>query len=68
MGCSNPHPHGQVWACNALPNEAAAELRQQQSWFESHGAPLLLDYAEREVAEGERVVVQTRDWVAVVPW
>ena len=26
MGCSNPHPHGQIWANETLPNELAKEL------------------------------------------
>jgi UDPglucose--hexose-1-phosphate uridylyltransferase len=68
MGCSNPHPHGQVWACDALPSEPARELRQQQSWYQSRGVPLLVEYAELEIRKSERVVVQTRHWAAVVPW
>ncbi|MEY4750214.1 MAG: hypothetical protein RIQ60_2428 [Pseudomonadota bacterium] len=67
MGCSQPHPHGQVWATSHLPNEASAEDREQRAYFAAHARPLLLDYAERE-ADGERVVVQTRHWLAVVPY
>ena len=38
MGCSNPHPHGQVWAGNFIPNEIAVEDLNQavvsvQIWF-----------------------------------
>ena len=58
MGCSNPHPHGQIWAFNALPTEPAAEDRQQRAYFEAHGSPLLVDYAARERALGERVVYE----------
>jgi UDPglucose--hexose-1-phosphate uridylyltransferase len=68
MGCSNPHPHGQVWALNALPNEPAKEEAQQRGYFVEHGRPLLLDYVERELAQGERVVVANDAWVAVVPF
>ena len=68
MGCSNPHPHGQVWALNALPNEPAKEDRQQQTYFAAHGRPLLLDYAARELDLAERVVVANDDWVALVPY
>lgn len=67
MGCSQPHPHGQIWATGHLPNEAAAEDQHQRAYFAQHGRPLLLDYAERE-AGGERVVVQTAHWLAVVPY
>ncbi|MDE1170055.1 MAG: UDP-glucose--hexose-1-phosphate uridylyltransferase [Verrucomicrobium sp.] len=68
MGCSNPHPHGQIWASDFLPNEAAKEERRQLRYLEDNGAPLLLDYAARETALGERVVVENADWLAVVPY
>jgi UDPglucose--hexose-1-phosphate uridylyltransferase len=67
MGCSNPHPHGQVWANSFVPNEAAAEDRQQRDYFAAHGRPLLLDYAVAE-SGGSRAVVETRHWIAVVPY
>lgn len=68
MGCSNPHPHGQVWATDYLPNEPAAEDLRQRAWHAEHGRTLLLDLAEREAASGERVVVQTEHWLAIVPF
>jgi UDPglucose--hexose-1-phosphate uridylyltransferase len=68
MGCSQPHPHGQIWATGHLPNEAATEDAQQRAYFAQHGRPMLLDVAEREVACAERVVVLTAHWVAVVPF
>lgn len=68
MGCSNPHPHGQAWACDHLPNEAAAEDRHQREYFETHGRPMLLDYAHKESELGDRVVVSTEHWLAVVPY
>jgi len=68
MGCSNPHPHGQVWACGFLPNEAATEDAHQRAYFAEHGRPMLLDLAEREAASGERTVVQTECWLAIVPY
>ncbi|CAI1539622.1 galactose-1-phosphate uridylyltransferase [Serratia marcescens] len=68
MGCSNPHPHGQVWANSFLPNEAEREDRLQHEYFQEHASPLLLDYAQRELAAGERIVVNTEHWLAVVPY
>ena len=68
MGCSNPHPHGQIWALDHLPVEAAVEDRQQRQYLEAKGAPLLLDYVERECAEGERVILQNEHWAVMVPW
>ncbi len=67
MGCSMPHPHGQIWANSFLPNEAATEDKHQRSYFDAHGRQLLLDYATQE-AGGERVVVETAHWLAVVPY
>ncbi len=67
MGCSQPHPHGQIWATSFLPNEAAAEDDHQRAHFAMHGRPLLLDVAERE-AGSERMVVQNDDWLALVPF
>jgi UDPglucose--hexose-1-phosphate uridylyltransferase len=68
MGSSNPHPHGQIWAGNALPTEPAKEECQQRAYFEEHGSPLLLDYAGLETTRQERIVVENEDWLAVVPY
>ena len=68
MGCSNPHPHGQVWAIDALPNEVAREDGRQREHTQVHGAPLLLQYVEAEQAAGERLVEEGQHWQAVVPF
>jgi UDPglucose--hexose-1-phosphate uridylyltransferase len=68
MGCSNPHPHGQVWAGDFLPELPAREDARQAAWFTRHGEPLLLALAREEAARGERVVVQNEDWLAIVPY
>jgi UDPglucose--hexose-1-phosphate uridylyltransferase len=68
MGCSNPHPHGQIWAQNDLPNEPAKEEHHQRAYFEEHGSSLLFDYAGLEIDGGERIVVENGGWLAVVPY
>ena len=68
MGCSNPHPHGQVWAIDRLPNEPAKEERRQRAYFEEHRQPLLCEYAALEARLGERCVVENEYWLAVVPF
>ena len=68
MGCSNPHPHGQIWAGDFIPNEAAKEDAAQRRWSECHGGVLLLEYARTEASRGERVVMENASWIAVVPW
>ncbi|WP_274584224.1 UDP-glucose--hexose-1-phosphate uridylyltransferase [Neisseria leonii] len=68
MGCSNPHPHGQIWAGDFLPDLPAKAHQSQQAYFQRHGRALLADYAAEEAARRERVVVETDDWIAVVPY
>ncbi|MFC2036975.1 UDP-glucose--hexose-1-phosphate uridylyltransferase [Chloroflexota bacterium] len=68
MGCSNSHPHGQVWASNAIPNEPAKEDRQQRAYLAEHGCPLLVDYVNLETERMVRVVVENEHWLVVVPF
>jgi UDPglucose--hexose-1-phosphate uridylyltransferase len=68
MGASNPHPHGQVWALDALPNEPAKEDRQMKRYWQEQGQSLLVDYVNIEAERGDRVVVENAHWLAVVPF
>jgi len=68
MGCSNPHPHGQIFALDTLPNEPFAEDMSQRRYFEENGRPLLIDYVNLELAQKERIVIQNESWLAVVPY
>jgi UDPglucose--hexose-1-phosphate uridylyltransferase len=68
MGCSNPHPHGQIWASDFLPNELVKEEATQRAYFEQTGRTLLGDYLELELKQSERLVEQNEHWVALVPW
>jgi UDPglucose--hexose-1-phosphate uridylyltransferase len=68
MGSSNPHPHGQVWAGDFLPNEPFAENREQQKYFKDNNSVLLLDYLNTEMEQKERIVVENNDWLVVVPY
>lgn len=68
MGCSNPHPHGQIWATSFLPDEAIAEDERQRAYFARHGRAMLADVAEREIAAGDRLVVANPLWAVVVPF
>ncbi len=68
MGCSNPHPHGQVWASSFLPNEIVTEDAAQRDYLATHGTSLLVDYAALEADSGVRTVVENDDWIAVVPF
>lgn len=68
MGCSNPHPHGQIWANESVPDELAVEVDRQQAYFEKHECSLLEDYLRLELDKGERVVCGNEEFVAVVPF
>ena len=68
MGCSQPHPHGQIWASDFIPNEVAMEDARQAAYLAETGRVLLVDYAQQEAERRERIVVENDDWLAVVPW
>lgn len=68
MGCSQPHPHGQIWANSFLPTMVAKKDQYQHAYFQHNGSPLLYDYVQRELQRKERVVVETQYWVVVVPY
>lgn len=68
MGCSNPHPHCQIWASDFIPSLPAKEDETQKKYFADQGRHLLLDYMDAEVKAEERIVYQNDDWVVVVPW
>ncbi|KAI9714650.1 MAG: galactose-1-phosphate uridyl transferase [Candelaria pacifica] len=69
MGCSNPHPHGQIWVTSSLPEEPSLELEQLQNYRrEQGGAHLLEDYAKLESQKQERVVFENSAFLALCPW
>ncbi|MEX0324972.1 MAG: UDP-glucose--hexose-1-phosphate uridylyltransferase [Puniceicoccaceae bacterium] len=68
MGCSNPHPHGQIWAMSEVPTLPALEDFNQKAWLEKNGNRLLLDYVHLEMERGERVICANDDWAVVVPY
>jgi UDPglucose--hexose-1-phosphate uridylyltransferase len=68
MGCSNPHPHGQIWAQSSIPQEPALETRHQLDYLQRHGRSLLSDYLALELEEEERIVLQNEHFVALVPF
>jgi UDPglucose--hexose-1-phosphate uridylyltransferase len=67
MGCSNPHPHGQLWASSHVPDEPAIEDVRQRAYLAETGHSLLTEVAAQE-AGGPRVVIETPDWLVIVPW
>ncbi len=68
MGCSNPHPHSQVWATQHLPDELSKEARSQRAYREHHGRHLLVDYLEEEQRRRARLVCGNERFTALVPY
>lgn len=68
MGCSNPHPHGQIWSQSEVPVEPAKESIKQLEYYKKHGRTLLNDYLARELEFKERIVVENNSFVALVPF
>jgi UDPglucose--hexose-1-phosphate uridylyltransferase len=68
MGCSNPHPHCQIWSGATLPNEHVKELSAQRAYSDRHGSCLLCDYLKTELNARERLVIENECFVALVPF
>ncbi len=68
MGCSNPHPHGQIWAQESVPGEPQKKTERFQEYYEKHNRSLLLDYVEKELERKERILFENQDFVALVPF
>lgn len=68
MGCSNPHPHGQVWGTEQIPEEPRKEIEGFKNYKRKCGHCLLCDYVQREVAKKERIVCRNEHFVCLVPW
>ncbi|NQU85915.1 MAG: UDP-glucose--hexose-1-phosphate uridylyltransferase, partial [Mariniphaga sp.] len=68
MGCSNPHPHGQIWSSSSVPVEPVKECKTQKEYFQKHGTTLLGDYLNFELEKKERILAQNHYFVALVPF
>jgi UDPglucose--hexose-1-phosphate uridylyltransferase len=68
MGCSNPHPHCQLWSTGHVPMIPAKKVLSQQKYLEQNGRDLLGDYLALELQKQERLICQNEHWVALVPF
>ncbi len=68
MGCSNPHPHGQIWAQKTVPDEPAKESLRMLTHWEKTGRTLLGDYLSVELERESRLVCANDSFVVVVPF
>lgn len=68
MGCSNPHPHGQIWSQSSIPQEVAKKSEQQLDYWRQRESSLLFDYLQQELEEAERIICENEDYAALVPF
>ncbi|MGK4566754.1 UDP-glucose--hexose-1-phosphate uridylyltransferase [Flavobacterium sp. 3HN19-14] len=68
MGCSNPHPHGQIWAQSSLPTQIEKTQKSLKAYFDKNNSSLLKDYLAEELKTGERIVIENEHFVALVPF
>ncbi|MGB9603791.1 MAG: UDP-glucose--hexose-1-phosphate uridylyltransferase [Limisphaerales bacterium] len=68
MGCSNPHPHGQIWAGNFIPRIPEVEDLMQRQYSQKKSGILLVDYVKQEIELKTRIVEINENWVALVPF
>lgn len=68
MGCSNPHPHSQIWAQSRIPNEPGSELTSQSDYLAENGRQLLVDYVVEEHRQKDRIVAANDHFTALVPF
>lgn len=68
MGCSNPHPHGQIWATESIPQEPAREIESLYSYKSKNGCCMLCDIGELELSTKERIVDENDSFLCIVPF
>lgn len=69
MGCSNPHPHGQIWSQRSIPGEIVKKSEKQGEYFKANGTSLLGDYIKQELAGNkERILAENDDFVALIAY
>ncbi|NNK83600.1 MAG: UDP-glucose--hexose-1-phosphate uridylyltransferase [Flavobacteriaceae bacterium] len=68
MGCSNPHPHGQIWAQHSIPEVVLRKQSQQQKYWNANNRSLLSDYIQQEIEQDERILLKNDHFVALVPY
>ena len=68
MGCSNPHPHGQIWAQSSLPTQVKKTQDNLLKYYQKTGKSLLKDYVDNELQKKERIIAENEHFVLLVPF
>lgn len=68
MGCSNPHPHGQIWSQSSIPTEILKKSDRFEAYWQKNDSSLLGDYLNQELALGERILDENEHFVSLIPF
>ncbi|WP_109300176.1 UDP-glucose--hexose-1-phosphate uridylyltransferase [Aquimarina sp. AU474] len=68
MGCSNPHPHGQIWAQESIPEEILKKTKHFSDFWNKNNKSLLQQYLEQELELKERIIIENQHFVALTPY
>jgi UDPglucose--hexose-1-phosphate uridylyltransferase len=68
MGCSNAHPHGQIWAQKRIPKEVEKKQFHQKEYYKKNNTSLLLDYLNQELELRERIICENSSFLALIPY
>ncbi|MCL4121017.1 UNVERIFIED_CONTAM: hypothetical protein GTU68_060466 [Idotea baltica] len=68
MGCSNPHPHGQIWAQSSIPEIVLQKQKQQKLYWDTNKKSLLANYIQQEIKLDERIILKNNHFVALIPY
>lgn len=68
MGCSNPHPHGQIWAQESIPDEPAKKQQKFLDYFKRFRKSMVCDYVKEELKKEVRIVYENKSFVVLVPF
>ncbi|SDG70038.1 UDP-glucose--hexose-1-phosphate uridylyltransferase [Psychroflexus sediminis] len=68
MGCSNPHPHGQIWSQSSIPSKAEKTQDNLNAYYQKTGKSLLEVYLDEELLHQERIIAENEHFVALVPF
>ena len=68
MGCSNPHPHGQIWSQRSIPTEILKKSKHFKDYWNKNKSSLLGDYLKQELELNERILAKNEHSVALIPY
>lgn len=68
MGCSNPHPHGQIWSQRSIPQEVEKKQEKLSTYWNKNKSSLLEDYVFQEIELDQRIICENKYFVTLIPY